>query len=426
MPNNPPNIRIKAINPGYTVDGQSNTNEFIELEKLDESPISLADLLIIYTNTSGNNISLYAFPADSSMVGPNLLLRLASSSSSELADATYSTQLALKAGPLQLVYKDQVIDSICWNNEEGCNAAFNSKSPTTLVRNTETGTFEHQTDYIPAFDPLNPSLKVEPDETPIVSQCKGLEFSEVLSYYESYQSEQFIEFYNPTSEQILLDGCSIRYKNKSYSLSGITMAEGYFVRYLTDFALTKNPTSENQLELIDTDGTIVDQLIIYNGQKKATSIAHFGYNQEGKEQWLQTYLPTPGEANNYQKYRTCTDNKVINEETGNCVKATIIEDPVKICPAGKYLNPLTGRCKSYENTTTKTCPAGYELNPTTNRCKKIVSNTGADYPLVPNTYEEQNSFIAIGALIIVITIGIIYIVYQYHHEIANLFKRNKP
>ena len=177
---------------------------------------------------------------------------------------------------------------------------------------------------------------------------------------------------------------------------------------------------------IDTDGTIVDQLIIYNGQKKATSIAHFGYNQEGKEQWLQTYLPTPGEANNYQKYRTCTDNKVINEETGNCVKATIIEDPVKICPAGKYLNPLTGRCKSYENTTTKTCPAGYELNPTTNRCKKIVSNTGADYPLVPNTYEEQNSFIAIGALIIVITIGIIYIVYQYHHEIANLFKRNKP
>ena len=40
------------------------------------------------------------------------------------------------------------------------------------------------------------------------------QFSEILSYYETLQSEQFIELFNNGAESVQLDGCSLKYKNK--------------------------------------------------------------------------------------------------------------------------------------------------------------------------------------------------------------------
>ena len=175
----------------------------------------------------------------------------------------------------------------------------------------------------------------------------------MLSYYDDSKDEQFVEFYNTTSEQILLDGCLLKYKSKTYPLSGIVKAEGYLSRYLTDFSITKNPTNSNTLELIDANGEIVDKLTYSNGQRKGTSWALIGYDEKGEQLWRTTYAPTPGEPNNYQEFRTCDAGKVINEATGNCVKVTTVEP--KTCPAGQYLNPLTGRCRTIKLTSEKTC-----------------------------------------------------------------------
>ena len=425
MKNEIPEIYIKAINPGYTIDGVSNVGEMIEIGRLDsDTPISLAGLTVGYTNSSGNYAVLVDFPENSFMTGERILLRLASSPDHELATVNYTKTLAFKAGPLVLKRGEEIIDSVCWDGSAECLTPFKSASPTTLVRNLETGEFEHQTNYEPIYDENSyyvDEIKEDEGYGEVTSKCRGLIFSEVLSYYDDSKDEQFVEFYNTTSEQILLDGCLLKYKSKTYPLSGIVKAEGYLSRYLTDFSITKNPTNSNTLELIDANGEIVDKLTYSNGQRKGTSWALIGYDEKGEQIWRTTYAPTPGEPNNYQEFRTCDAGKVINEATGNCVKVTTVEP--KTCPAGQYLNPLTGRCRTIKLTSEKTCKEGYALNEETGRCKKIKENTGADYSLVTEVYEENVSFTGLYLVLGVVVVGIIYIIYEFRREILKLLHK---
>ena len=407
-----PDIYIKAINPGYTVDGKSNVGEMIEIgRKKSDTPVSLAGITISYTNSSGNSSILFEFPEHSLMTGETLLLRLASS--------------AYKGG-IDLMVDNEKVDSVCWMGKDECYKDFKSASPTILVRNLETGDFEHidVMEYEPAYDAESYVVEPSKDEEgygQVVSQCKGLQFSEILSYYESSRTEQFIEFYNTKSEQILLDGCQVRYKNKNYNLSGIVGAEGYYVYYLSGFNLTKNPTNFNTLEIIDTDGTVVDLLKYPNGQRKGASYIFVGYDEVGEEIWKVTYAPTPGAANNYQEFRTCEAGKVINEVTGNCVKVTSIAE--KFCKEGYFLNILTGRCNKMKTVEEKTCKEGYELNPETNRCRKIKENTGANYSLEPETYEEKSSFVALYAVLGVVGVGILFLIWEFRQEIVKLWRK---
>ena len=418
-----PEIYIKAINPGYTMDGVSNVGEMIEIGRSSsDASISLAGLTIGYTNSSGKFATLVEFPENSWMTGESILLRLASSPEHELAAINYTKTLAFKAGPLVLMRSEEIIDSVCWTSKDGCVVEFKSSNPTTLVRNIETGEFEHITDYTPIYEVKNYEIKNDEDGYgEVVSQCKGLKFSEILSYYDESQAEQFVEFYNSSAEQILMTGCQIKYKNKFYPLAGILKPESYFARYLTDFSITKNPTNSNVVELVDTDGTIVDKLEYPNGQKKGTSYAFIGYGADGRAIWRTTYAPTPGEPNNYQEFRTCEVGKVINETTGNCVKITTVSE--KVCAEGQYLNPLTGRCKKIETATTKTCKEGYVLNEETGRCRKIVENNGADYSLVKEVYEEKSSFVALYAIIGVVALGLGYVIYEFRREIVRIFRK---
>lgn len=419
-----PEIYIKAVNPGYTVDGINNVGEMIEIGRNSDDLVSLAGLSIGYTNSSGNfsviaDLSKYIWTA-----GETVLLQLASSPGSELAQVRYTKTLALKAGPLTLMRGDEILDSVCWNGTEGCYNAFNSSKPATLVRNLETGDFEFLSDYIPSYSGVLESIDNEPEITEIPSVCKSVVFSEILSYYETLQSEQFIELYNNGTESIRLDGCFIKYKNKLYPLSGMINPEGYFIRLLSDFKLTKNPTSAGVLELVDADGTIVDKLVYPNGQRKGTSYALIGFDSSGNEIWKITYAPTPGEANNYQEFKTCEEGKVINEATGNCVKVTSVAE--KICGEGQYLNILTGRCRKIPTDAgIKECKEGYYLNEETGRCKKIQNNNGAEHALVPETYSEESSFVALYLILGVVGVGLIYIIYEFRHEILKFFKKIK-
>lgn len=415
-----PEAYIKAVNPGYNVDGINNVGEMIEIGRNSDEPILLAGLVIGYTNSSGNETVLVEFPENSWLVGESILLRLASSPGHELAALGYTKTLAFKAGPLVIRRGDELIDSVCWTGKDGCVAEFKSASPTTLVRNLETGEFEHIAGYEPIYAADNYLVENEEDgKGGGESQCAKLMFSEVLSYYDDSQAEQFVEFYNDGMEQILLDGCQIKYKNKYYPLSGILKPEGYVARYLDDFSITKNPATSNILELVDVNGEVVDKLEYPNGQKKGTSYAMIGYGEDGKEIWRTTFAPTPGEPNNYQEHKTCESGKVINKTTGNCVKVTVVEE--KVCPAGQYLNPLTNRCRKIVAETVKTCKEGYYLNEETGRCRKIAENTGADYSLVTETYEEQSSFVALYAVLGVAGLGVIYVIYEFRREIGRLF-----
>ncbi|MBR3180317.1 hypothetical protein IKF57_02185 [Candidatus Saccharibacteria bacterium] len=416
-------LYIKAVNPGYTLDGISNVGEMLEIARQnpDAPPISLAGITVGYTNSSGNYTALFEFPEYSWFAGETILLRLASSPEHELAAATYKKTLAMSAS-LSLKFGDETLDEVCWTGKSDCYPAFKSATPTTLVRNLATAKFERQPDYIPVYDEKSYYVETidEPsEELSKPSQCKGLEFSEILSYYDTSKSEQFIELHNYASEQILLDGCQLKYKNKLYPLTGIVKPDAYHAYFPLDFNLTKNPTTSNTIELIDTNDDIIDTLTYPNGQKKSTAYALIGYNQDGTKLWRTTFAPTPGQPNNYQEFRTCEEGKVINEATGNCVKPTTIT--TKSCKAGYFLNPLTGRCNKIPTLAVKTCKEGYELNPDTNRCRKIKENTGANYVLTPETYVEESSFIALYAVLAVAAIGLCYLIYEFRREIAKLF-----
>ena len=142
----PPKLYIRAVNPGYTINGQTNVGEMIEIARIDsDAPISLAGATVGYTNSSGNFSILFEFPENSWMTGETILLRLASSPESELAAARYTKTLAFKAG-LQLIWMGEVVDEVCWYGGSSCYKEFKSTAPTTLVRNLETGEFEHQTE----------------------------------------------------------------------------------------------------------------------------------------------------------------------------------------------------------------------------------------------------------------------------------------
>lgn len=440
-------IYIRAINPGYTVDGKSNVGEMIEIGFKKEHPddvVLLAGVSLSYTNSSGNESELISFSEYIKASGENLVLRLASSPDAELANFNYTKTLAFQGG-LTLKRGDEVLDTVCWTGKSGCLKAFKSSNPTVLVRDLTMGEFVHLEEYAPVFSAdgvVDESVGGNgggngessgsgedggsggSDEGANTAQgsCMGLVFSEILSYYAETQDEQFIELYNSGSEQVLLDGCALKYKNKTYRLEGILKAEEYYVREAKEFSLTKNPTNTNVIEIVDLDGVVVDKLEYPNGQRKGTSYAFVGYGADGEEIWRVTYAVTRGEPNNYQEYKTCEAGKVINEATGNCVKVAVVPEE-KTCEAGYYLNPLTGRCRKVEVAVAKTCKEGYYLNEETGRCRKIVENNGTTYALASEEYKEETSFVAVYAVIGVLVAGIIYIIYEFRHEIAKLGRK---
>ena len=147
-----PELFIKAVNPGYVVDEKSNVGEMIEIARNDSNEmISLAGLTISYTNSSGNNSTLFEFPENSYLAGESILLRLASSPYSELAAMTYSKTLAFKAS-LALKRGEELVDEVCWTGKEECYKEFKSADPTVLVRNLETNRFEHVKEYEPKYN----------------------------------------------------------------------------------------------------------------------------------------------------------------------------------------------------------------------------------------------------------------------------------
>ena len=274
--------------------------------------------------------------------------------------------------------------------------------------------------------------------------CDGIIISEIFSYYIESQSEQFIELYNPTDEEIKIDYCSIRFKGKNYSLSGEIAPKTYLDYRNEKLVLTKNPTSSLEIEIMNINGDTIDVAEYEHGQRKGVSLALFD------DEWRFTYNPTPGTENIFQEFQTCPAGKIINEQTGNCINETTEESVV--CPEGKYLNPLTGRCKTIPSESVKICKDGYYLNPLTNRCRKIPEDSSEvteckegyernpetnrcrkiridsemDYaPEVSNeeTFSNPKVFIATVVIVLVIAVAMIILVYQYRHELKKFFKR---
>ena len=398
------------------MDGVGNIDDYIELRNIGDSTQSLTGVELRY-----NGSRIYGFEASGTAESGSILLKYRSSPNNTEADGEYTANLSMEKGILELYRGDELLDSVCWGSE-GCFDNFNKAATKTksLVRCEDC---QQGWEYVLGHEPEHGGLAKAAISTPEKSsaQCKNLEFSEILTYYSLDASEQYIELYNYGNSTIDLSGCLLRYKSKNYKLSGYVGAQNYVV--LRDFGvtLTKNPTSSNVLEIVDENGEVVAKLTYYKGQKKDTSWARVLPDDGDDIAWMVTYRPTPGEANIYQEYRSCEAGKVINEDTGNCVKAPATTEP-KTCAEGQFLNPLTNRCKKIVETTTTECKEGYERNPLTNRCRLIRVNNGTDLPPTPPTYGNRTAFVGLGAVIATVALCAGYACWQFRKEIRRFME----
>lgn len=83
-----------------------------------------------------------------------------------------------------------------------------------------------------------------------------------------------MELYNPDIA-CDLDGLFLRYKNKNYPLNGSIEQNEYLVYQNPDLVLTKNPTTQNSLELTNAEGNVLDEAIYLHGQKAGLSYNRF-------------------------------------------------------------------------------------------------------------------------------------------------------
>lgn len=447
-----PILYIKAVNPGYKIDGVNNVGEMIEIGKSSDAVVSLADLTVRYTNSSGKETVLVEFPENSYMIGESLLLRLGSAPMSELSNLIYNTTLALKAGPIALLVNDDMIDSVCWNGKDECEREFISSTPTTLVRNLETGEFEHVQEYEPEYSE-DGYVIIEPAEDEENGE-NGLDDDDEENNNESELDDEDVEGRDQMfDEEDATEVDDVNKENKK------TCSEGYYLYEPTGrcrkIVVEEEKTCAEGYYLNDVTGRCKKIVI---EEEKACKEGYYLNEETGRCKKIVIeeektcaegyYLnEATGRCKKIvvEEEKTCKEGYYLNEETGRCRKIVVEEE--KTCAEGQYLNPLTGRCKKIEVEVEKTCAEGYYLNEATGRCKKIVveekkickegyylneetgrcrkivENNGANYELTPENYEESSSFVALYAVLGVLGVGAIYVVYEFRREIKRCFKK---
>lgn len=179
---------------------------------------------------------------------------------------------------------------------------------------------------------------------------------------------EFIELYNASDEAVSLDDYYLKVDTKTYAFPvGSSIAAGEY-RVFSDIELKlafANATGK-AVELVGRDGARVSLLPAYQNAPDDQSWASID------DAWQYTNRPTPGATNLASLLGS-----------GSVYAPTLAE-----CPAGKYRNPETNRCKAYEESTLTPCKAGQERNPDTNRCRTVAAATASLTPCKEGQYRN--------------------------------------
>lgn len=209
------------------------------------------------------------------------------------------------------------------------------------------------------------------------AEPEGLEVSEIYAYasdcdlfVDDARCHDYLELHNASNHEIDLSdivlrtdsNSSSRTSSNTFTLDVVLAPDEYLLINETDegqpISLT-NSGGHVWLEDMWAVGPPFEHLVVewpsvpsgYQGYAYATDA--------GDARW--TTDPTPGFANH--------------------VVSPVVA--VAECPAGKYRNPDTGRCRTIEEAVSElaACEEGYERNPLTNRCRKLA--TAASTSLTP-------------------------------------------
>lgn len=205
-----------------------------------------------------------------------------------------------------------------------------------------------------------PTGYIRSGDTCVHLEDRGLWLSEILpNVGGSDTGREFIEIYNPYSEPLKLEGYTL-YIGKNFekayplpALDGKTTIPAYGFVTFSDSELGATLLNTfSGIRLVAPAGNIVSETV-YSDPADDQAWAYI----DGS--WQYTSVPTSGTAN------------VATPESGEVESVGTLAS----CPAGKYRNPLTNRCRTIEADAAilADCQEGYYRNPETNRCRKIAA-----------------------------------------------------
>lgn len=230
---------------------------------------------------------------------------------------------------------------------------------------------------LPELPEEEPEETEEPEELPAVCALTTVFVNEILANPAGPDTEggEFVEFYNDGTESVSLAGCLLATdKVNDLPLPPVEVgAGGYYVLALTD-------------QLLNAGGTVV--LITANDEYAVEypelADDHVWAIVEGV--WQVSDVQTPESQNQLapeeylplqNQLTPCPAGKFRNPETNRCKSIVATARGLLPCKAGQTRNPLTNRCRSIiaVGSTLTPCRTGQQRNPSTNRCRAVAGST---------------------------------------------------
>lgn len=249
--------------------------------------------------------------------------------------------------------------------------------------------------------------------------------------------KEFIELYNPTNSDILLNDYRLRIgpnleKVYAFPADAAVPAFGY-VAYTNDrvkFTLL-NSSSKVQLEY---KTELIGESVAYENPPEGQSWSRID------AVWRYTDVPTPNAENrnsidpkidtaeepsnkSSSNLKPCAENQYRNPETNRCrLLNAETSSTAQPCKEGQERNPETNRCRSVKASTEPApCKEGQERNPETNRCRTITKMTDASHGVKGATTEQTptNWYFWLG-IIGIVSLIVAYGIWEWRVELKNL------
>jgi hypothetical protein len=213
---------------------------------------------------------------------------------------------------------------------------------------------------------------------------------------------EFIEIYNPTNRTIDLSLYSVKTgisSDKTYAFPiGATIAPGEYRTFSDSTMKFTLVNTSSRIVLSAIDGTTLGDSGAYDSPAEGESWALINGS------WQYTNRPTPGSDNTPSVIEEqesapdasdtgptpCPAGKYRNQLTNRC--RTIVADAAVLaaCESDQYRNPDTGRCRKIDKSTLAACKDNQYRSEETNRCR-TVTLASAQKPCKDNQFRSEET-----------------------------------
>lgn len=275
------------------------------------------------------------------------------------------------------LYEQEIVIDLCANI-----AGVQTSPPAGMLVDEAGNCFE---DYCPNISGLQLTVPEGYEKLLLSDECTLIPLEDSLLYItELYPNapgtdagQEFIEVFNPNNSSVNMKGYSVQVGpafSTKYVFEDLELAPKKYMHFSDTFTGIVLPNSTGvQLRLISPAGRIVSETPVYADAKDNESWSLINGS------WEYTTQITPS-----------AENKSSPKNVEVVASATTSLQP---CPAGKFRNPATNRCKNIEAATGSLVPCDNDefRNPLTNRCNKIKSSTSSLTPCKPGQVRNSET-----------------------------------